>query len=235
MGRPKIYNCVLDTETCPLNRNFTQVFPQNMWVYDIGWTISDRLGNIIRTRSFIVKEIYYFEPEAMESAYYAWKCNMYDFDIIKGDRIITTLYVIRDTLLSDLQEFGIKRIYAHNARFDYGALNNTIRWITKSKYRYFLPQWVEIWDTLKMSRTVLTDMPSYIRFCKKNGYITKNNQLQLKAEVIYRFITKKEEFAECHTGLEDTFVETEILIYCLKHNSKVDGRLFNGHEEKYIK
>ena len=38
---------------------------------------------------------------------------------------------------ADVENYGVEQIYAHNMRFDNGALNNTERWLTKSKYRFF--------------------------------------------------------------------------------------------------
>ena len=38
--------------------------------------------------------------------------------------------------------------------------------------------------------------------------LKKNNQVKLTAEVIFRFITKNNNFVESHTGLEDVLIET---------------------------
>ena len=48
----------------------------NSLVYDIGYAIADKQGNIYETRSFIIKEIFY-NVELMSSAYYARKIPMY--------------------------------------------------------------------------------------------------------------------------------------------------------------
>ena len=123
-------------------------------------------------------------------------------------------------LLKDIEFFNVKQIYAHNMRFDYGTLNNTQRWLTKSKYRYFLPYGIKICDTLKMARDVVAKTPTYINFCKENGYLTKNGQVKLTAEILYRYITGDMEFEESHTGLEDVLIEKEILRYCYaKHKA----------------
>lgn len=126
-----------------------------------------------------------------------------------------------------IKEFNVKEIYAHNARFDWASLTNTERWLTKSKYRYFFPYGVTICDTLKMARQVVAKTPSYRAFCENNGFMTKNNQVQLKAETLYRYITGNVDFVESHTGLEDVMIEKDIMTYCFKKHKKMNRKLWN--------
>ena len=129
-------------------------------------------------------------------------------------------------LLEDIAEYGVKEIYAHNMRFDYCTLQNTQRWLTKSKYRYFFPKRVEICDTLKMARQVLKDSKMYRVWCEQNGYITKNNQCRFSAEVLYKYITGNDDFIESHTGLEDVMIEKDILAYCYSRHKKMVRQLW---------
>lgn len=222
------YKLVIDTETCPINKEVDGVFPSNMWAYDIGWAVVDKRGKVYRTRSFVNADIFCGEKELMRSAYYAKKIPQYWEDIKSGKRTLTSFAKIRKTLFADIKEYGITEIYAHNMRFDYGTLNITQRWITKSKYRYFFPKSLTICDTLKMSRDVLGKMPTYRRFCEENSYITKNGKPRFTAEIIYRFITKNNDFVESHTGLEDVMIEKEILAYCYKQHKKMRKELFSA-------
>ena len=226
MDRRINYKIVLDTETCPVDKDFDVVTPQNMWVYDCGWAVVDKRGKVYKTRSFINADIFLNEKELMNSAYYANKIPMYWEQIKSGERILTSFYNIRKALLEDIKEFEVTEVFAHNMRFDYGTLNNTQRWLSKSKYRYFFPFGIEICDTLRMARDVIAKMPTYKRFCEKNNYITQNGQLRLTAEIIYRFITKDNDFVENHTGLEDVMIEKEILAYCYKQHKKMEKRLW---------
>jgi len=220
------YRIVLDTETCPVDKDLKEVRPDNMWTYDCGWAVVDKRGNVYKTRSFINADIFLEEKELMNSAYYANKIPMYWEDIKAGKRILTSFYNIRKALLEDIAEYEVKEIYAHNMRFDYGTLNTTERWLTKSKYRYFFPKEVIICDTLKMARDVVSKMPTYKRFCEANGFVTKNGQIQLKAETLYKFITKDLSFVESHTGLEDVMIEKEILAYCYRQHKAMRKQLF---------
>ena len=222
------YRVVLDTETCPLDKDFEGVDPNNMWVYDVGYAIVDKRGKVYRERSFINADIFLNEKLLMNSSYYANKIPQYWEDIKSGKRVLTSFYDIRKTLLEDIAEFEVEEVYAYNMRFDYLSLNNTERWLTKSQYRYFLTKDLVICDIMKMARDVIAKMPTYKRFCEEHGYMTKNNQVQLKAETVYKFITKDLDFIESHTGLEDVMIEKEILAYCYRQHKAMRKKLWEN-------
>ena len=214
------YFIVFDTETangldCP-------------FVYDIGWAVVDKHGNVYRTRSFINREIFFLEKELMQSAYYAEKLPLYYKRIKNGSAQVANWQTIKNTLWADIAEYEIKEVIAHNARFDYLATATTQRWLTKSKYRYFLPYGVEVWDTLKMARSVVANKPTYRKFCEENGYTYGKNgkQVRLTAEVLYQFITQNKEFEEEHTGLADVLIEKEILKYCYRQHKPMKKKLW---------
>lgn len=220
------YKIVLDCETAPLDKDLLEVTPSNMFVYDLGWAVVDKRGKVYKTRSFINADIFLGEKDLMKSAYYADKIPQYWENIKSGKSTLTSFYNIRKAFLEDLAEWGVKEVFAHNARFDYGALTNTQRWETKSKLRYFFPYDVTICDTLKMSRQVIGTMPTYKRFCSENRYMTKNNQCRFTAEVLYRFISKDNEFIEEHKGLDDVMIEKEIMAYCYRQHKKMTKELW---------
>lgn len=220
------YKIVIDTETCPINRDIKQVTPDNMWVYDCGWAVVDKHGKVYTKKSYVNADIFLNEKIAMTSSYYADKIPKYWEDIKAGRRILTSFYNIRKDFLADYEKYGVIEIFAHNMRFDLGTLNTTQRWLTKSKYRYFFPKDAIICDTLKMSRDILGKMKTYRQFCEENGYLTSNGQLRYTAEVIYRFITLNRDFKECHTGLEDVMIEKEIMSYCYRRHKKMRKELF---------
>lgn len=222
------YKIVLDTETCPIDKDFAGVDPYNMWTYDCGWAVVDKRGTVYEARSFVNADIFLGEKELMKSAYYANKIPMYWERIKSGEAILTSFANIRKQLLEDMETYGVTEVFAHNMRFDYGTLNTTERWLTKSKYRYFFPYGTEICDTLKMAQDVLGKMPTYIRFCEENGFMTNHStpRPSFKAEVIYKFLTKDLDFVEEHTGLADVMIEKEILAYCYKQHKRMRKALF---------
>lgn len=225
IDRRKKYFMVLDTETCPIDREFEGVDAKNMLAYDIGYCIVDKKGNVYRQGSYIISEIFFGEfYTKLQSAYYANKIPNYMKDIANGSRVVKTWNQISYILRQVINEFNITTVVAHNARFDYGVLKNTKDYLNA----YSMLPYIEWYDSLKMARSVIGKMPTYKRFCENNGFITKTGQCQFTAEVVYRFITKDLEFKESHTGLEDTLIEKEILAYCFKQHKKMDKLLFGN-------
>ena len=197
------------------------------FAYDVGFAVVKATGEVLEAHSYVVADIF-LDKDLMASAYFAEKIPQYWEDIKSGKRVLTSFYNIRKTLLEDIAEFEVEEVYAYNMRFDYLSLNNTERWLTKSQYRYFLTKDLVICDIMKMARDVIAPMPTYKRFCEEHGYMTKNNRVQLKAETVYKFITKDLDFIESHTGLEDLMIEKEILAYCYRQHKAMRKKLWEN-------
>lgn len=193
--------------------------------YDIGWAVVDIFGNVYEKYSYVVADIF-LDKELMSSAYFADKIPQYWNDIKSGSRELKSFFNIKKAFSDCVKRNFINIILAHNARFDYRSLNLTLRFLTSSKFRYFFPFGLEIWDTLKMSRMVLKEIDNYGEFCYLNNYLTKRLCKRYTAEIIYRFITGNNEFIESHTGLEDVLIEKEIFVFCISHQPEIDGILW---------
>lgn len=203
---------VFDTET-------TNGFNDPM-VYDCGWTIISDNGETLATRSFVNADVFIDEPELMEQAYFADKIPMYIAQIADKQRTLARFSTIRFALHKDCKDFAVVAIVAHNARFDYIACQTTQRYLTKSKYRWFFPYGVEIFDSLKMARQTFAKDENYKNFCKENDYMI-NGKPRLTAEILYRYISGNNNFVEEHCGLEDTLIEKEIFLECIRRNPSV--------------
>lgn len=209
---------VLDTETtndidCPL-------------VYDVGFIVIDMQGNVYKECSFVVADIF-LDEKLMESAYFGEKIPQYWEDIKNGQRQLKRFSTIKKIFASVCKEFNIKKVVAHNCRFDYLSIQTTQRFLTSSKYRWFFPYGIEMWCSLKMAREIFSLNKEYGEFCYKNNYLTKRGQRRYTAEILYRFLHNDTEFIESHTGLEDVKIEKEIFLYCIEKNKDIDGRLWN--------
>ena len=227
IDRRHIYGIVLDTETANTIQDENGLDMTNVLFYDLGFQLVDSHGRTYGKKfSFVNSDIFTHEAELMQSAYYAKKIPQYRADLASGKRILANTYEIRKALVDIINKYDCKFVCAHNARFDYNSLNNTQRWTTKSRFRYFLPYGLEWWDTLKMARSVMGKMPTYQRFCAENGYTTKTGKPRFTAEICYRFITKDNTFVESHTGLEDVEIETEILRYCHRQHKAMKKKLW---------
>lgn len=232
IDKRRVYGIMLDTETAnTIIEEDGKLEMRFVLPYDFGFAVIDTKGNIYEKHSYINEDIFCDEYTLMQSAYYADKIPQYIRDLAKGKRQLKNTYEIRKIICDLIVKYDCEFVCCHNARFDYRACNNAQRWTTKSKYRYFFPKDIEIWDTLKMARDVIAKKPTYIEFCEKNGYMTKHRtpQPQLTAEVIYRYITNDTDFIESHTGLEDVEIETEIFKYCMRQHKPMRKKLF---EEK---
>lgn len=208
---------ILDTETtndidCPL-------------VYDLGFSVIDESGKVYASYSYVNADIF-CDDELMSTAFFADKIPQYWQDITDGYRVLKTFRSIERIFRRVCREWNASAIVAHNARFDYKALNNTKRYQTTSKYRYFFPYGIKVIDTLKMSRIVLGDCDDYREFCVRNNYVTSRNENRYTAEIIYRFLTNDNNFEEEHTGLADCMIEKEIFRYCLVTETKESGYLW---------
>lgn len=195
-------------------------------VYDIGFAVVDRTGKVYETHSYAIADVI-LDNEIMSTAYYVEKLPQYWEEIKNGKRLLRHFKTVKMIFSDVCKQYDIKVVVAHNARFDYRSLNLTQRYITSSKYRYFFPYGIKIWDTLKMSREILKEDKEYSQFCTDNGYITKNKQKRFTAEILYRFITGDNEFIEKHKGLDDVLIEKDIFAYCLNKNPEINGALWD--------
>lgn len=228
IDRRRNYGIVFDTETANTGLNEDgQLFFKDGLFYDFGFSVVDTKGNVYEEYSFVNTDIF-FEKELMNSAYYKEKVPKYWKDIKAGRRKLANTYTIHKAFVECINKYECKWITAHNTRFDYAVVNATQRWVSKSKYRYFIPKDVEIWDTMKMARDVILKMPTYRTFCEKHNLLTKNGRLSASAENLYRFIIKDATFVESHTGLEDVKIEREILWYCLRQKKRMRKKLWEN-------
>lgn len=214
MSRKKEIYLVIDTETCNII--------EQPFVYDVGYALCDRMGNIFLTRSFVVSEMFLDNKDLMQSAYYSNKIPSYWEDIKNGKRELKSIFNIRKQILADMKEYKVKKVCAYNCGFDKKALNNTIRYCSQSYFRWFFPfgtEYICIWN---MACQTLLNTTSYIKFALKNGMESDKGNVLTSAESCYRFLIKSMEFQEEHKGLEDVMIEIEIMTKCFKSHKKMD-------------
>jgi hypothetical protein len=213
MARRKFF-LVIDTETC---NTIEQPMP-----YDIGYAICDRHGNIYERRSFVVAEMFLDHKDLMQSAYYANKLPQYWEDIKNGTREVKSIFNIRKQIKADMKKYRVRQVGAYNMGFDKRALNNIIRYCSKSFIRWFFPFGTEYFCIWHMACQVILSQKSYINFALKNGLVTPSDNIVTSAEACYKFLTKRVDFVESHTGLEDVEIEVEIMAKCYKMHKKLD-------------
>ena len=207
------YYLVIDTETA----NGLD-FPM---VYDVGGAIIDARGRIYETFSFTIRDIFVYERELMQTAYYANKIPSYVREHHEGTRKMVSFYEARQYILNLMRAYHITDVCAYNAHFDRNALNTTQRWLTKSKYRYFFPRntnFICIWN---MACQTLCQRKTYKEFCETNNFTSNRKgkpdarNYSTSAETVYRYLILNAEYEEEHKGIDDVKIEAYIFARCI--------------------
>ena len=212
----KLY-LVLDVETA----NTTE----DALVYDLGFVVCDKKGTIYEQKSLIVSDIFYGESDLMNSAYYAEKIPQYAEGIKTRTFQVVSFYTAKKIIAETIRKYNISAVCAYNANFDTKALNTTERWLTKSKYRFFLPYGIEIFCIWSMACQTLCMQKAFIRFCFENGFVSPSGNVKTSAETVYAYITQNPTFDESHTGLADVLIETKIMAKCFRQHKKMDKQI----------
>lgn len=218
IDKRKKYLMVLDVETT--NNIMEKGAANDGLVYDIGFTITDKKGNIYAKRSFAVKEIFEW-TDLMNTAYYKQKLPLYFERLKKGLIEKASIWDIRKRIKKAIEMFDIKEIYAYNASFDYTTLNNTVRYLSGSACRWFFPYGTQICDIWHIACQVLGTQKT---FQWENVRNEKGN-LITNAERMFAYLSQNEDFEEEHTGLADAIVETQILARCFSSHKSINKNI----------
>lgn len=221
IDKRKKYIMVVDVETAG---NFAS--PQ---VYDFGFAVTDKKGNIYESRSFVISEIF-DNKRLMDTAYYAKKIPMYIEGLETGKFTKVDMMTARAEFLRLMEEYDIKTISAYNLMFDMKALKSTFSTLgyggkflpVENRYHKDNIDLLCIWS---FACEVLFTQKTYSRIATKEGWLTKAGNMLTNAECAYRYITRDYTFVEEHTGLADVEIECQILAKCVaqkqKHNSGI--------------
>ena len=198
-------------------------------VYDIGFIVADATGKVYETYSMVVSDIYTEEKNLMEQCYYAHKLPLYEERLQQKKAKYVSIFTARRYIKAMIRKHKIKKVYAYNANFDRNALNTTQRYLSKSKYRYFLPYGTEVCCIWHIACQTICNTMAYCHFCAKNGYYSEKGNMITNAETVYKFLTKDKDFEEEHTGLSDVMIELKILCECLKfHDRGISQKIYRG-------
>lgn len=122
----KLFYMVLDSETATLGfaNEVAQGDPERKkriaiakpLVYDIGWTITDRKGNIYDRKQFLIAETFSV-PAVFNTAYYAEKRPIYLEMLSKGETQVLPWNNVMDIFMADLEK--VDAVGAFNSMFDF--------------------------------------------------------------------------------------------------------------------
>ena len=126
MAKKKLKFMVVDTETATLPfaneiangdaERKKRIAIAKPLIYDIGWTICDRAGNIHERKQFLIAETFAV-PAVFNTAYYAEKRPIYLDMIRKKETTVKTWNEVMDIFIADM--LTVDGVGAFNSMFDF--------------------------------------------------------------------------------------------------------------------
>jgi hypothetical protein len=191
----------------------------------LGVVLTDKLGNVYITKSFLIQEI--FNSKDVEKAYYYSKSkwDYYNRQLEEGKtELVSWEYAINE-IKKLIVYYNIKQVSAFNLPFDRSAFYDTNRLLNGKFINFF--NTLEVECIRGLACETLGKQKTYQRLALDNNLRSPSGQYLLTtAEAFYKYITNDYTFIEAHTGLEDALIETEIMARCYKvHNKRTRGRV----------
>ena len=213
---------VLDTETADLTGA----------VYDVGYTIATKKGEILCERNWLVKEIF-TDAKRMMGAFYAGKIfTHYAGMLERGEIRLTPWLDIVAQMNADAEAFGVTVICAYNAGFDFRVMKNTHEMLGNSGK--VLSRGFEILDLWQFACETKLSQKQYRSIARENNWVSPKGNIKTGAEFAYRFITRDYQCIEDHTALSDARIETAILAECFKMKKRVPYGVINAQPWRIV-
>ena len=193
--------CTLDTETFG-----GAVNPKG--VYHLAGIIHDRKGNIFATFNYLIAEHF----EEIEKDDYA-KNNFYKYIDMVNAGSITSIATEEEAVkaVDEICKFyNVRYMMAFNSGFDF------VKTICQSliKHREFIDIWL-------MAVQTLTKIKKYNTFCHDNNFRSSTGKsIATNAESFYAYLTDNANYKEEHTAMEDSKIEMEIFLACVKTHKR---------------
>lgn len=182
---------IIDTETLGGAKD------KHVNTYDFSAVAYDRQGNWKDSLNILI-----LEHLVLDTAYYGkFKKEFYKELLRKPS---TTICYTEDEALEVIENWfddnDITTICAHNSAFDF-----------EKTFFSAIAHDYEIIDTWLAFAQTIGQTKRYNNFCVENDYVTKTGNIQMTAEICYRYISGDNEFVEQHTAFADASIEAEIL------------------------
>lgn len=201
----------IDTETIGLQ-------PKN-YVYDLGIVFHDKKGNVAGTYNSLVEEVW-CNPKLMMGAFYAGKVfSHYSRMLQDGQITIQPWQTIIDDVQAIIAAHDVGVMAAYNLGFDIGAIKRTSALLGTGP---LLPspnfKLLDIW---RFACETILQQGNFRQLAIANGWRSEKGNFRTSAEVAYKYLTRKLEFSESHTALDDCRIETEILAKCFRQKKRI--------------
>lgn len=213
---------VLDTEATNTGKESAARFGVGASVYDLGYVVADASGAVYYQNRTIIADTFN-DAALMHSAYYANKLPQYYSELANGCKLMTMRDALK-ALRGDIRTYGVRDVWAYNARFDADALNSSVAQASNGFCEWALPYGVKWRDIMRYAQSTICATKKYRAWCEGRGLITKAGRPRVTAEAVYQYLTGDDGYIEQHTALSDAQDELAILLACLKRRQKMPKR-----------
>ena len=207
---------VIDTETTKEGYNMP-----NQSVFDIGWTISNRQGEILQTRSYMVEEFrlqalekkkaFLIDSEVVDKATYITKLLNKEMKVVNWKSIIAQL-------TKDMNKYNVEFVSAYNLGFDLRVIDKTTQFLLGREFLFEDKFLIDLWHA---SAYAILNTKKYKEFARKHNLMTDKGNFKTSAESTFQFIANNPTYIEEHTALQDSLDETEILHHLLNQKENI--------------
>lgn len=199
---------VFDTETTSLDKPFC---------YDVGYAIFNDEGAELLRRHFVIEQTWHNLP-LFESAYYKEKRPLY-IALMRSKKAVMDKwgYVMR-TMHRDIIQYKVVSAYAYNSDFDDKVFSFNCDWFKCNNPLEDIP----VHDIWGYASQFITNTQEYKNFCEEHQYFTDTGNYKASAEIVYRYISGKNNFDEAHMGAMDVDIEAIILQECFNRGAERD-------------
>ena len=216
MITPKNVILVLDTETADLTGS----------VYDVGYTITDKSGTIVKTYNALVEEVF-TNPSKMMTAFYAKKLFSHYAPMLNDGLIKLVPWAgIVKQMRSDMAEYGVKTIAAYNAAFDLRVMRSTNEEFGDGTTINQTP--VQVLDLWQFACETKLQQKAYKKLARARGWVSPAGNIKTGAEFAYRYTSEQPDFVEDHTALSDAIIETQIMAACYSLKTTIPYGVLSG-------
>ena len=189
----------------------------NPLIYDLGFAIVNREGEVLEKHSFLIKEVFN-EPTLMNSAYYAEKIPSYVNELKNSKhKLVPFAYAIK-VMMNAAKAHNVETVSAYNLAFDLRALNSTSKYLKGKGFTFYNKIQLCIWS---LACEVLFTQKTYQKVARREGWVSQAGNVKTSAEMAFRYITGDYNFIEEHKGLSDVLREAQILAKCIRQKKKV--------------
>ena len=201
-------------------------------VYDIGYCIHNKRGEIILERNWLVEENF-TNPKKMMGAFYAGKhFTHYARMLQDGEIRLTPWAEIVGIMRADFLTHGVNVVAAYNAGFDLRVIAQTHADLGNTGKVLQNP--VKVLDIWQFACETKLRQKAYASIARRMGWVSPAGNIKTGAEFAFRYCSGDHSFIEDHTALSDAQIEVAILAECFKQKKRVPYGIVNAQPWRIV-